>query len=669
MTFLSPFFLFLLPLISIPTLIHLWNKYRVKEIEFSTIIFLKILESKSIKKVKLVEILLLFIRTLIILLLIFFISRPIIKGQFADWVNNPESTVTAIIIDDSFSMNGIRFDKNNLDLIKIKVNEIKNNLIDKQFVLFGTFSNGIQFLGLKEEFEKFELVYRISDLNIGYEKIFDQIKDTLNQGIINKELYLLTDIQENSFKIRDEYSNFKSINWNTFIIDFDLPSENLSINLLEVESEIILPNEPFDIKVKVSNNGKSPQFQRLISLNIDGIDVGQELISLQVNEEKEVYFKTALPSTGDFKITAKLDQDDLINDNEYIRVLTIPKNIKIGLYSKYPEDMIYLNHTLNAINQDNDLFSISNFSLNQLGVSNLKQYDVLFISGVVDKNTWNKIENFCQYGKHAIVFPSTKENKYFNNDFVEINPVILKDNDYISTNKSILDNVSDISLEKLLINKLTSPRYFKYYGLKLYQNSLVQLENNVTIWDRRTVGTGFIDKLGIGLTADWSNLPIIAGFIPFLHNWIYSGNTVNSKVKNNVGDEVNKKVSTSINEYVIKTPSNDKYLLPANQNGFLNLFKFEKFGWYELLLDGESNYLYAVNNSEDELNIKKIDKDRIDLLFPNNKIISPIKEIGEEARFAKIGTEIGSLLLIIIIILLIVEMFLAHFQSLQGKNN
>ena len=105
----------------------------------------------------------------------------------------------------------------------------------------------------------------------------------------------------------------------------------------------------------------------------------------------------------------------------------------------------------------------------------LSQIVTLF-SGVVDKNTWNKIENFCQYGKHAIVFPSTKENKYFNNDFVEINPVILKDNDYISTNKSILDNVSDISLEKLLINKLTSPRYFKYYGLKLYQNSLVQLE-------------------------------------------------------------------------------------------------------------------------------------------------------------------------------------------------
>ena len=110
----------MLPLISVPTLIHLWNKYRVKEIEFSTISFLKIMESKSIKKVKLIELLLLILRTLIILLIVLFISRPVLKGEFSNWVYNPQSMITAIIVDDSFSMKGIRNNQENKVLIEIK---------------------------------------------------------------------------------------------------------------------------------------------------------------------------------------------------------------------------------------------------------------------------------------------------------------------------------------------------------------------------------------------------------------------------------------------------------------------------------------------------------------------------------------------------------------------
>ena len=44
MSFLTPFFLWLIPLVSIPLIIHLWNRRNIITVDFSTLRFLKLLE-------------------------------------------------------------------------------------------------------------------------------------------------------------------------------------------------------------------------------------------------------------------------------------------------------------------------------------------------------------------------------------------------------------------------------------------------------------------------------------------------------------------------------------------------------------------------------------------------------------------------------------------------
>ena len=70
MEFLSTYYLWLLPLSTIPVLIHIFNKMNMQTIDFSSIQFLKLIESDSINKLKLLQLLLLVIRTLIILSII-----------------------------------------------------------------------------------------------------------------------------------------------------------------------------------------------------------------------------------------------------------------------------------------------------------------------------------------------------------------------------------------------------------------------------------------------------------------------------------------------------------------------------------------------------------------------------------------------------------------------
>ena len=79
MDFLSSFYLWLLPLSTLPLIIHLFFNRKYRTIEYSSIEFLKVLKVDSMKKIRIVEILLLILRTLIIIFIILMLSKPTIQ--------------------------------------------------------------------------------------------------------------------------------------------------------------------------------------------------------------------------------------------------------------------------------------------------------------------------------------------------------------------------------------------------------------------------------------------------------------------------------------------------------------------------------------------------------------------------------------------------------------
>lgn len=76
MTFLNPNFLWLMPLVAVPVIIHLLAKRKSRIIEFPSLKFLKLLEQDALKKFNIKQLLLLIIRTLMILFLILAFARP-----------------------------------------------------------------------------------------------------------------------------------------------------------------------------------------------------------------------------------------------------------------------------------------------------------------------------------------------------------------------------------------------------------------------------------------------------------------------------------------------------------------------------------------------------------------------------------------------------------------
>ena len=104
LSFLNPSFLWALPVAAIPVLLHLLSRRRLPEVPFPTTIFLRALEPREIRRIRLREILLLILRTLALLLLVLAFARPAVTP--ANAVTNAAAAV-GLLLDDSESMAAI----------------------------------------------------------------------------------------------------------------------------------------------------------------------------------------------------------------------------------------------------------------------------------------------------------------------------------------------------------------------------------------------------------------------------------------------------------------------------------------------------------------------------------------------------------------------------------
>lgn len=104
MTFLNPALLLGLIAAAIPILLHLLNLRRLRTIEFSTLTFLKELQRTRIRRLKIRQLLLMVLRTLLVMLLVLAFARPTLKGSIMGSIGSHGKTTIVLLIDDSFSM-------------------------------------------------------------------------------------------------------------------------------------------------------------------------------------------------------------------------------------------------------------------------------------------------------------------------------------------------------------------------------------------------------------------------------------------------------------------------------------------------------------------------------------------------------------------------------------
>src|SRR3990172_2154635 len=104
MTFLNPALLFGLAAAAIPVILHLLNLRKLRTVDFSTLTFLKELQQSRIRRLKLRQVLLLIVRTLMVVFIVLAFARPALRGSLPSAFGGDAGATIAIVLDDSYAI-------------------------------------------------------------------------------------------------------------------------------------------------------------------------------------------------------------------------------------------------------------------------------------------------------------------------------------------------------------------------------------------------------------------------------------------------------------------------------------------------------------------------------------------------------------------------------------
>ena len=554
MTFLNPFILFGLAAASIPILIHMLNRRKLRTIEFSTLAFLKELQKNKMRKITIRQWLLLLLRTLIIVFLVLAFSRPALHGTIGSG-SHAASTIV-IILDNTASM-GLRNEhgkyltqaqdealriasmvENNDDAFLVRLSDLPDATLDKP----------------THDIGKLTRLIRETDISYSSHTIDEAVH--VSAGLIaqsknlNKELYIITDGQASTFKNEAAQQNNKAVVMGAGVKVFytllsDHPAENFAVERTIIPPAIVLPNKPLTIKAVVKNYGTTATSNHLVSVTLDGHRVAQKNVTVGAGESKTIDFSVTPERTG-FNEGYIESEDDLFEpDNKRFFTLYVPSRVRALLVSSGDNYSRYITTTLSLPVNDqwSTPVSLTSIRTAQLTSTLIQENDVVIFSGVpaLSESYYPIVRQHIRSGGGMIFFPS--------DDTVSVQYPLLEafgisTRGVTFSHGSSFSTINKVDFDSPLFSgmfesardrkePIESPEVHTSLAVQrsVSLQPILSLSNgNPFLW-QQNIGSGMLIGFSVPATQTWSNLPVKGLFVPLMFQsilYLVSQNKLNT---------------------------------------------------------------------------------------------------------------------------------------------
>lgn len=724
MTFLNPFVLFGLIAASFPVLFHLFAQRKARRVEFSTLQFLKQLEKNSMRKIKLRQILLLILRTLLIIFLVGAFARPALQGYLGGFPGTSSANSTMVfLIDNSASMgertSGGSYFKQSTDAA-IKLLDIYKDGDEVVIIPLAGFDKEKSYEPLHDKREivdrlaKMQTADAEADLGAGLRLASASLSRSLN---INKEIFLFTDGQARNYtladsskvdtatlKLFDERTKFYSI----LAGGERAKSRNLSIDSLKAITTIFEPGRQIEFEAFIRNTSPDEVDAGTISLFFNGERVAQKSLDKLAANETRRFVISALPKTvGSLGVEASLEEDALPFDNKRYLALEIPASRTVGLFFDKTSDAEYLKLALElTLSETNTLpYKIEYHRLEELRMlPALSRLDAVLVglgSKLPEENDVNALREYINKGRGAAIYLLDGLDVKNYNALVapKLSTGVLQGkyiafgDKYASFTQFDMAHPFFVGMfeNKQAQTGIESPKFSSYYQFVKSGTAIISLSGGGTFLSEHNIGKGSLLLYSAAPTLEMSDLPRKTIFLPLVRrtvafvssirsgasqreNSFTTGSTVELELLGADGEQAGSSL-------VLKTPDGAirRVRTTASASGTLRLdiSGLSKAGIYTLYRDAEARVpvtAFAVNTRTDESDPKRATKEEMTkatLSFftsgdKNIKYLNAEKDdISKTVGDSRFGVELWQTLLILALMCGVAEMLVAR----EGKNN
>jgi len=668
-----------------PFLLHLFSKRKVKVVPFSSIKFLKAMQRRQVRAIKIKQLLLLIIRTLIVLAIVLAFARPATRGGYL----GSHATVSAVIVlDNSASMGLSVRDGRLFDLAVKKARRVVEQLeqSDEAAVIttLGDFSRlqGEQAFGSPaaalEFLDQVTLTDSRADLTTGFNQAVELLEERKN---LNREIYVISDFQETSFDLETAGRDFDGK-----IFLSDLPTEesnNSAVLDVDMGNQLIEAGTEFIVTAAVKRLSGSGNEEMLVSLYLDDKRMAQEAVRLETGESGVVSLGAIVNKPGYHSGYVGLSDDDLLADNVHHFTFYIPEHFTVLLAGADEMSTRLFRLALAPDETVRRHWSVKRASYRDFATLNLSQYDVIILSDyeTLPDGDIVRIRDYVKRGGGLMVnLGRNVDSAHYNRHMTDLTGVRAISSFPTRFSREGYFLLTDFDLEHPILS------VFKDAGQDrdLSFRSFARIKSEVVSGDDvqtlarysggspavtvSSYGRGRVMLISADVGPDISDISLHPFFVPFIvRSCEFLSNDFSSHTETILaGSPPTRTLRRSFNvnnEYTLAMPDGGRRVLTGRYQGDLRLVdcgRLDRSGVYSILNERTESDRFAVNVDPAEGDLYRTDWDELAGRMGDAERIPYAADLAGFIAEKRFGRELWQYFLLAALILLVLEMIVAR---------
>ena len=425
MSFLAPWILYGLGAVSLPILIHLWQRRRVIEVPISTLRFLKAIAARTSRSSKLENILLLLLRCLLFALVIFAAARPVMLAKTAQMLGGDIPRTIVLVIDNSMSMGYVGGGQKRLETAKAGARALLDDLKQGDRVALIAASDHARLLIAEPTIDRTVARKAVDDIQLTEDRSdfavalreAGKIVAHAERGV--RQIFLFTDSQDTGW--RSTVSN-PSVVFDTawqqtgpqliVVRPDDLQPLNACVKQVRIDSPFLAPGGTVR-GVSIVENFSTTPLHDLLKISIGAERVAQKPAEVPPGVAVEVPFEFQAPSVSGRWAhgTVALSGDNLTGDDSFFFTLPVyqsPRALVVEGTTVGPDRLrpAYFLRKALAVDTENAI-QLRSIAASQLDDTGIENQSVIFLAdpGKLGDRSIVRLERFLEGGGTVVLFP------------------------------------------------------------------------------------------------------------------------------------------------------------------------------------------------------------------------------------------------------------------------
>lgn len=412
---------------AIPVLLHLLNRRRQQTVSWAAMrLLLQTIEKQS-KRIRLEQLILLLLRTLILVTLGLALARPYFSPQSAGSAVAAQRAprLWILMLDNSYSMGyreqqGTRFAAAQTRAIDL----VRSSNRGDAFSLI-TLSSPPEIVIQRPSFDADVTATAIqrlavfdggADLASALVKIGDVVTEAGRSSDCPTDVHIvffsdfgLDTWQEalangKSQRSLRELASVHTVSYESFASPPESAPSNNAIMAMSVGATRALKDRPLDVEVSVANYGLAEATQVPLQLTANGQTVASQFIDLPPGVSRVVHLPLRPNSTGLMTVSASLPEDRLLADNQRHSVIEIRSEFRVLCVENPHSDLRILKTSLQPPVAMQAALQVTSTSLAELSLMDLNEFDAVVLNDLMrmSENEFTRLMQYVRSGRSLV---------------------------------------------------------------------------------------------------------------------------------------------------------------------------------------------------------------------------------------------------------------------------